>query len=241
MMMDKESYAYGVGLDHRGRIWSPGDGVDGFMETLDFALGPSGRHSPGTNTRMRAMVCGLLSHARSPEGIMPGPDDGEPLSLNAFRMSSSDGRSAFVSHDDYPIDGSGLVLPRFTGVTGVSFVSIHLDSLNVGEPERAYINPSLMYLDFIALTDDPEAAIAAMGFRRALALSTLSRFRIGGMGNMHATRRRMFDLALECAEDGDLDWMMNIIADTAGVEKWVGLPVSVHRYRGLPASFLMAV
>lgn len=239
-MIDHEKYAYSVGDDHRGRRWSPGDGVDGFMDTLDFALGNAGSHRFRINERMRGPVHGLLSRARHPEEIMPGPDDGEPLAINAFRMNGT-GRSVYIEHDDYPINGDGIKLPSRRGVNGLSFLNIHLDSLNAGEPERAYINPSLMYVDFIDLTDDPEAAIASIGFGRAMRLSTLSRFRIGGVGNLRATRRRMFDLALECAEDGDADWMMNIIADTVGAEKWMGLPASVHKYRGLPASFLMAV
>ena len=209
-----------------GRLWRPGDGVKAFMDTLDIAAGPQGCVSDRIRPEVEERIRSFILASPRPEALMPGLDDGKPQPVEESRGGSS--RHLILRREDYPVDPMGL--DRY----GNAFC-------RGTDGDMLYINPVFMYQDMLDLTEDPEGALSSMGFRRALRLSTLSRYRIGGMRNLKVSRRRLFRMAVEHMGKGDLDRMLDIVAATAYVKDpgIPGLPVLLRLYDGLPMGFIM--
>lgn len=212
-----------------GRLWRPGDGVGAFIRTLDISVGPQGRIISDFRTDVAERIRSFILASPHRGMLMPGEDDGKPQPMRDFRMGLSHHRNVTFQREDYPVDPTGL------NGNGNMFCK-------GPEEDMLYINPVFMYQDILDLTDDPDAALSSMGFRRALRLSTLSRYRIGGMRNLKVTRRRLFHLAVEYTGKGDLDWMLDIVASSAYAEEGhriPGLPTILRMYDGFPVGFIM--
>lgn len=208
---------------------------------IDGYRGENGGYREERNGRMADPVIRLLNESADPASISAGKDD-IPVPVISERIGvegAGEKRTIHVSHIDYMVDAMGLdpgapvLMPvncyegpyGFQSAPGPDWVDGH----------GLCMNPIFMYHDFITLTAYPEKAIKAMGFHRAMRLSALSRAKHGGMRTLGVTRRRLFSMALEHADDGTLDRFLA----TAAAAHDHGLKRMMREYSGLPDGFVI--
>lgn len=205
--------------------WSPGDPPEEFLGTLDISYRPY-RQADRLHDDIAEKVSALILGARHPERLLPGRADGKPIVAPPYRIDDGSEERDHPFREYYHVDPTGL--NQWVGPI-------------VRSPKGLYINPVFMYQDMLSMTKDPEGALSTMGFGRALRLSTLSRYRIGRLRNCTgSSRRALFDIAVSHAAKGDLDLVLEIVANTADIGVRIpDLSSILGIYKGLPAEFIL--
>lgn len=210
---------------------------------MDWARGTRGAVLSEDNRRMRFRVRRLLQEAHDVGSISPGADD-IPVPMVRY-LTDDDGRTREFDYVDYMIDDPSWLdsaSPVLCFAEGAMMTTIPWDTGGDDGAEPRHVltsgrmrsglcmNPVFMYYDFITLTDDPERAIARLGFSHAMRLSAISRARGGGMAALGVTRRRLFSMAMEHADTGTF---LLLAAASTGP-----LPGMLKEYGGLPCGFV---